>query len=240
MNKKLEYFLEIIIILSITGCSILNSEKEETEKYYTLVDIGCHIDSNGVTEEKLSKNKIKDIFQKETILRKEAFEKYEKLRNKWFENNGNDYIAKFKKNKIFHLDRKNHPISANVYEFSKSKAKIHIKFIYGHSRWHHYYIALRDFSVDRDSYIDEVFNLIELENKYSYSFKGGNHGMYLEYVKKILGNDYYRASGQSPQYQKIYYDKYNIEIIIQDWVVKYLQKGRPTWMDTKWKYKNKK
>jgi len=43
--------------------------------------------------------------------------------------------------------------------------------------------------------------------------------------------------GQSPQYRNIYYEKEDIEIIIQDFIVKYIQKGKPGWMDTPMKYK---
>ena len=224
------------IILTI-GLLLMSQQSIAEKKWYTPVDIGQHIDSNGETEEKLSKAQVKEIFQKETIFRKESLKKYEKLRDKWIKNNGEEYINKFKNNKVFYLDRKNHPISANIYEFSKSKAKIYIKFIYGHSRWHHYYIILGSFLVERDPYIDEVFNLKELENKYSYSFKGVTHGTSAKEIEEILGSDYYEYAGQSPQYQNIYYEKYNIEIIIQDWAVKYVKEGKPSWMDTEMKFK---
>ncbi len=207
------------------------------KKWYTPVDIGQHIDFNGVIEEEISRAQVKEIFKKETIFQNSTLKKYKKLRDKWVENHREEYINKFKNNKVFHLDRNNHPISANIYEFSKSKVKIYIKFIYGHSRWHHYYIILGNFLVERDPYIDEVFNLKELENRYSYSFKGVTHGTSAKKIEEILGSDYYEYAGQSPQYQNIYYEKYNIEIIIQDWVAKYVQKGKPSWMDTEMKFK---
>ena len=225
------------LILFTIGLLLMSQQSIAEEKWYTPVDIGQHIDSNEVIEEKLSKAQVKEIFQKETIFKIEALEKYEKLRDQWLETNREEYSNKFKNNKVFHLDKRDHPISANIYEFSKSKAKIYIKFIYGHSRWHHYYIILENFLVERNPYIDEVFNLNELEKIYSYSFKGVTHGTSANEVEEILGNDYYEYPGQSPQYRNVYYEKYNIEIIIQDWAVKYMQKGKPSWMDTEMNFK---
>ena len=209
------------------------------EKWYTPVDIGEHVDLNNIGEKRLNKGQIKEIFQKGTILKDEALKQYEKLRDIWLEKNGTEYQNKFKDNKIFYLDRRNHPISADIYQFSESRAKIYIRFIYGHSRWHHYYIVLANLIVKRNRYIDEVFNLNELEKKYSYSFKGVIHGSTAQEVEKTLGRDYYEYAGQSPQYRNIYYEKHDLEIIIQDWRVKYIQKGKPNWMNTEMKYRNK-
>ena len=105
------------------------------EKWYTPVDIGQHMDSIGVTEVKLSKAQVKEIFQKETIFQKEALKRYENIKDKWLEDNGAEYLNQLRNNKNFHLDKRDHPISANIYIFSKSMAKIYIKFFYGYSRW---------------------------------------------------------------------------------------------------------
>jgi len=207
------------------------------EKWYTPVDIGEHIDLNGLEEEKLSNARVKEIFQKETVFKKDFLTKLEKHRDQWLENNQMDYRNKFKNDRTFHLDRSHHPISASICQFSKSKAKIYIKFIYGHSRWHHFYIILRAFLVKRDSYLDEIFGLNELEKKYSYSFKGVTHGTAAIEVEQRLGGDYYEYAGQSPQYRNIYYEKFNLEIIIQNSKVKYIHKGKPSWMDTELKFK---
>jgi len=208
------------------------------EKWYAPVDIGQHLDLNGMAEEKLSKAEVKEIFRIETFLKEEALKKYEHAKSEWFKGRGADYFGKFKNHKIFNLDKEDHPISANVYEFSQSKAKIYIKFIYGCSRWHHYYIVLGNYLVERDPYIDEVFGLKDLEKKYAYSFKGIAHGMPLKAAEEILGSDYDEYAGQSPQYRNIYYERHNIEIVIQDGTVKYLQKGKPAWMTTEMKFKN--
>ena len=225
------------LMLFTIGFVLISQPSIAEEKWYTPVDIGQHMDSSGVTQKKLSKAQVKEIFQKEIIFQEEALKRYEKIKDKWLEDNGAEYLNKFKNNKIFYLDRRDHPISASIYEFSKSKAKIYIKFIYGHSRWHHYYIVLGNFLAERDPYLDEVFNLNEIEKKYSYSFKGVTHGIPAEEVEEILGNNYYEYAGQSPQYRNIYYEQYNIEVIIQDWRVKYIQEGKPSWMDTEMKFK---
>ena len=217
------------MVLAI-GLLFLSQPSHAAEKWYSPVDIGQHVDSSAVAEEKLSKAQIKEIFQKGTIFRKEALKRYEKIKDNWLEDNRAEYLNKFKNDKIFSLDRRDHPISASIYQFSKSKAKIYIQFIFGHSRWHHYYIALGNFTAERDSYLDEVFDLDKLEKKYSYSFKGVAHGISAEEVEKILGRNYFEYAGQSPQYRNIYYEQYDIEIIIQDWRVKYIQHGKPNWM----------
>jgi hypothetical protein len=56
-------------------------------------------------------------------------------------------------------------------------------------------------------------------------------------VEALLGGDYYEYAGQSPQYRNIYYEEYNLEIIIQNERVKYIQKGKPGWMDSEMKFK---
>lgn len=224
------------LILIYIGLSIISQPGVSMEKWYSPVGIGEHIDYSFIIEEELSKDRVIEIFQKGTFLRKGAYKKYEKIKERWLEENGADYLKKYN-NKNFSIDKEGHHISATVYKFSKLKAKIDIKFIYGYSRWHHYYIVLGSFIAERDPYLDEVFNLIEIEKKYSYSFKGVSHGLPAEDVVEILGNNYYEYAGQSPQYRKIYYEQYNIEIIIQDRRVKYLQKGKPGWMDTEMKLK---
>ena len=75
---------------------------------------------------------------------------------------------------------------------------IYIKFIYGHSRWHHFYILLKNFIVERDDYIDDIFDLDELEKLYSFTFKGVGHGTTAMEMGEILGSDYYEYMGQSP------------------------------------------
>jgi hypothetical protein len=224
-------------LLFIIGMLLMTQPGIAEEKWCAPVDIGEHVDLNDIGVEKLSKAQAKEIFQRETIFKQEALQKYEKLRDTWLKNNGPVYLKKFEDDKIFYLDRDNHPLSANVYEFSKAEAKIYIRFIYGHSRWHHYYIVLGNFLVKRDSYIDEVFSLNELEKRYSYSFKGVTHGMSAGEVEALLGGDYYEYAGQSPQYRNIYYEKYNLEIVIQNEQVKYIQKAKPSWMDTEMKFK---
>lgn len=239
--KRLGYnrlFIGNTISFLSLGILLMSLQSIAKEKWYTPVDIGQHIDTNNVTEEKLSKDQAREIFKKDSYLQEDASKQYEKSKNEWFKNNSTEYLEKFKDNKIFYLDKENHPVSAYVYMFSKSEVKIYIQFIYGHSRWHHYYIVLKDYLIERDPYIDEVFNLNDLEKQYSFSYKGIGSGTSLQKVQEILGNDYYEYAGQSPQYQNIYYEKYNIEIIIQDWVVKYLRKGKPGWMDTEMKFKN--
>ena len=230
MKKNIPIFFTTVLLL-------ISQQNSIEETWYTPVDIGQHIDHDSKIEHKLSKDQVKEIFQKEILFKEEVLKKYEQLRDKWLEDNGEEYLNRFKNDIVFHLDVRNHPVSANIYKFSKSRVKIYVQFIYGYSRWHHYYILLDNFIVERDTYIDEIFNLNALYKKYSYSFRGLGHGSSIEEVEERLGCDYYEYAGQSPQYRNIFFEEYNLEIIIQDWAVKYLQEGKPGWMDTEMKFK---
>jgi hypothetical protein len=226
-----------IPIFFILGLLVMATPSLAAEQWFFLEDIGQHLDSRGVTLVPLSRQQAKELFKKETGLQEKALHQYEKIRDQRLKDFSKTYRHQFQNDKTFHID-KNNLVSASVYAFSKSKAKIHIKFVYGHSRWHHFYIALADFITERDPFLDGVFGLNELEKQYAFSFKGVCHGMPFAEVEEKLGKEFFNYAGQSPQYQNIYYEQYNLEIIIQDWKVKCLRKGKPGWMDTAMKFKN--
>lgn len=224
-------------ILLILGLLFMSQPGIAEEKWYTPVDIGRHVDTCGVTEEKLSKTQVQEIFKKETFFKQGAFKRYERAKRQWLEDHGQAYRTKFKTDITFQLDQSGHPLSADVYAFSRSKARIYVHFIYGYSRWHQHDIVLADYLAERDPYLDEVFHLHEMEKKYAYSFKGIAHGSPMEAVEKILGPHDDEYAGQSLQYRNLYYERYNLEIVLQDGSVKYMHKGRPDWMDSGMKIK---
>ncbi len=218
------------LMLFTIALLLISQRTHADEQWYTPVDIGQYLDTNAApTAIELTETAFQTIMQADGSLQEDALRKYRSLRDDWLATHGEEYIKKFDYNKAFLLDSS---LSGNLYQFSNLEAKFYITFTYGHSRWHHYYIALANFLVERTPYIDTVFNLPALEQRYSYSFEGLTHGTTIETMEKILGTDYQEYAGQSPQYRKIYYEQYDIEIIIQAQVVKFVQQGKPGWMDS--------
>ncbi len=201
------------------------------EKWYIPVNIGQHIDRDNIHEEILSKTQGRTIFQTETLFTQSFRKQIEGERDLWLKKNNETYKARFKDHKRFQPD-KTHEVSVDVHEFSKKNVRLDVSFVYGYSRWHQYHILLRAFRIERDDHIDAVFRLKELESRYTFTFKGVGHGTTSTELEKILGNNYFEYRGQSPQFRNIYYRQHDIEVVIQDDLVKYLCKGRPGWMDS--------
>lgn len=218
----------IIISLLRSGAAGETGTEMEDNKWYVPVNIGMHIDPNTVKEERLSSAQAKEIFQKVTDLTPQARARFEALRDEWLKKNNEKYGKQFANDKLFRMDKKN-DVSVHIHEFTKSEVRLYVLFIYGYSRWHHYYVLLKNYVVPRGDMIDETFRLDDLEKLYSFSFEGVGHGTGVEEMVTKLGTDYSEYAGQSPQYRNIYYEKYDIEIVIQDFEVKYLRKGRPGW-----------
>ncbi len=206
-----------------------NSVNED--KWYVPVNIGQHMDLNNIDEEILSKTQGRKMFQKETLFTQPFLKQIEGVRDHWLEQNNEKYREKFNDHKVFQLD-KAHAVTVDIHGFSKTNVRFYVSFIYGHSRWHHYSILLKVFLIERDDYIDGVFSLRELESQYSFTFNGVGHGTTRKELEEILGSDYLEYRGQSPQYRNIYYQQHDIEVVLQDDLVKYLCKGRPGWMDS--------
>lgn len=203
----------------------------DEEKWYAPINIGQHMDLNNIDEEILSKTQGRKIFQRETLFTQPFLKHIEGVRDHWLEQNNEKYRGQFNDHKLFQLD-KAHAVTVDIHGFSKTNIRLYVSFIYGHSLWHHYDILLKAFLIERDDYIDGVFKLKELESRYSYTFKGARHGSTSTELEEKLGNNYFEYMGQSPQYRNIYYEQHDIEVVIQDDVVKYLCKGRPGWMNS--------
>jgi hypothetical protein len=119
-----------------------------------------------------------------------------------------------------------------VKEFSARRARIFVVITLGHSRWHHYYFLLKNFIIDRNNEIDHIFKLNKLQETYTATYQTIGHGSSYEQVENILGNEYFEYTGQSPQLRNIYYEDHNLEVVIQDFHVKYITKNRPGWMNS--------
>ncbi len=226
-----------IIVFSIfIFCIFKSSMAQEIittdeEKWYVPVNIGQHMDLNSIDEDILSKTQGRKRFQKETLFTQPFLKQIEGERDLWLEQNNEKYREHFKYNKLFQID-KEHSVTVDIHGFSRTNIRLYVSFIYGHSRWHHYDILLKAFLIERDNYIDGVFKLKEQELRYSFTYNGVGHGTTSRGLEEKLGNDYVEYMGQSPQYRNIYYELHDIEVIIQDGIVKYLCTGRPDWMDS--------
>lgn len=207
------------------------------DKWVKLIDIGEHIDFNESKEETINKEQVKKIFQENDLLSKEAMDEMKKIRDNLVKKNKKSFIDNNKNDKSFSLDS-NYAISIEISRISKTKVNIYILFVYGHSRWNNYYMRIKNYIINRDTDIDKIFNLKELEEKYFFSFKGVEYGNSFEDMEKKLGNNYHEYLGQSPQLKNIYYEIYNIEVVIQNFIVKNINKGRPGWMDSGMTRKN--
>ena len=61
---------------------------------------------------------------------------------------------------------------------------------------------------------------------------GLSHGSSFTYVEKTLGTGYYEYIGQNLQLQNVYFENFDIEICLQNGMVKYIKEGKPGWMDS--------
>lgn len=214
--------------MSLAGSSRAESK---TEKSYTPVDIGDHIWADGISEAKHSQKDFFEVFQ---LGEKRSLEFSQKTRAS-LDQQKKKFIKDFnladqkQKDHFFHLDPEQ-LLSWRICEFSKSKVKVGVEFIVGHSRWHHYYKRLSEMVFSRNESIDKALGLPELEKQYGFSFKGVEHGTPVRDMQKLLGKKFKEYPGQSEQFRQLYYPDHDIEIVIQDQVVKYLRRGVPAWI----------
>ncbi len=118
-------------------------------------------------------------------------------------------------------------LGAKVREFSERRARVWVLRSTGTSRWHHFFTLVSELVVDRTAGVDAVLGLSELEAQYSASFAGVRHGMKFSELPRLGPcRDY---QGQSPDFRNVYCEEHDIEIVVQDGIVKYVHRGRPSW-----------
>lgn len=210
------------------------------EKWYSPVDIGQHIDMNNVKQEKppdFAENFEINIDSRYRLL-PHIIDSFNKETEKWLEKNLEQYLRKFNENKNFSFSDK-HQIELIIKQFSEDKLRIFVVFYFGYARWHHYYILLRDYLIERNDEIDQIFKLNRLEDIYTFSYKGITHGTSLKEMEHLLGSEYHEYIGQSPQLLTVYYENHDLEVVLQENMVKYLQHGKPGWMNSQMYEKHK-
>lgn len=220
MKSHLGITGRLLIVITWMGLSISVMSQETT---YSPVDIGQHIDQNGVLSERLSD--VGEIFYLDKDNRsgidREAYQTFLDLRNQWMEEHREEYLIQFAPDPVFYVDEEA-PVDVIVKEFSHNKVRVYIVFTIGHSRWHHYYLLLKDYLIDRDELVDKIFRLKQIEGLYAATYKGIGHGASFHDLVRRLGLNYREYTGQSMQYRTLYYPDDNVEVILQDGVVKYL------------------
>jgi len=130
---------------------------------------------------------------------------------------------------VLHAD---HKIEHKVDGFSRDSVNVAFYFEYGSSRWHHYLVLLKNIIFPRTKQLDRIFHLDDLDELYAGQYKDVKYGTSEAEMEAVLGNEYFEYLGQSPQLRNIYYKNYDVEICIQNGMVKFIREGRPGWMDS--------
>ncbi|NQV01276.1 MAG: WG repeat-containing protein, partial [Bacteroidia bacterium] len=220
----------LLIITTWMGLSVSVMSQEQG---YRPVDIGQHIDRNGVHPETLSNVEAIFFLDKDNRgkINPEVYQEFLNLRNIWMEKHREVYLNKrFASDPMFNVDVEA-PVDVIVKEFSRDNVRICVVFTIGHSRWHHYHLLLKDYLIERNDKADQMFRLKQLEERYGATFNGIGHGASFHDLVRSLGLNYRENIGQSIQYRTLYYPDQNLEVILQDGVVKYLVEDKPEWID---------
>lgn len=231
-NSQVDFsFLLIPLFIALFMIGNEQSARSQ-EKVYAPVNIGQHVDRNGISEEILPR--AEEVFYMDKDQRgKISDEQYRHLldqRDKWLRVQRENYLERFVSDPYFEADTDT-PIETVVEEFSKDSVRISIVFAIGHSRWHHYYILLKDYLTGRNEMVDQIFRLRRLEEVYGATFQGISYGTTYADMVKTLGIDYKENIGQSLQFRELWYPAYDLEVVMQDDIVKYVQHLKPAWVD---------
>jgi hypothetical protein len=131
-------------------------------------------------------------------------------------------------------DHAYHPVTqatlgVKVHEFSTRRARVWVVRPTRQSRWHHLFDLVSELVLDRTARVDALFGLPALEAQYTASFAGVRHGMKVSELPPLGPcRDY---PGQSPSFRNIYCEDHELEIVVQDGIVKYVQHGKPSWAE---------
>lgn len=123
------------------------------------------------------------------------------------------------------------PLEVFVRGFSEHEVRVWVLWATGGSRWHHYFDLVADLRVPRSADIDRRFGLEGLEAMYTLEACGVRHGMRVDEVIAALPGELLEYPGQSLQLRRIYAIECDLELVIQDSILKYLVRGDPGWLD---------
>lgn len=229
MSSHLGILWKVLIIVSwiMLSVSVMSQEK-----VYSLADIGQHIDRTGVSEEILQHVEEVFFFDKDDRgkINHEVFQTLLSQRDNWMEALWEEFVKRLSSDPQFLADA-DAPVDVLVQEFSKDTVRVSIVFSLGHSRWHHYYIQLKDYRFRRNETVDRIFRLKKLEETYTATYKDIGNGSSFTDVLRALGLNFLEYSGQTPQYRNLFFPDHNLEVVLQNDQVKFIQMERPSWAD---------
>jgi hypothetical protein len=127
---------------------------------------------------------------------------------------------------------------AEVSRINKQEVYIKILKPLGAWRWHHHFQCLAIYKIQRNKAIDDIFAIDKLYAKLSFTFQGIGHGMagpdirsQDSVITKALGEPTFEYPSQSPSLGRYYYEKHDLHIVTHEFVVYYVEKGKPDWVE---------
>ncbi|MFH1653187.1 MAG: hypothetical protein ABIE74_03935 [Pseudomonadota bacterium] len=226
-GKRLKFACPIICATLIIA-SVCSADPNRNEKWFTIDDVGFHI-VNAPELKSLSSDQSLEYFsEKPPHLSKSVLSKIKRV-------SPAKIRGKYKLGKMFSTGDK--IIFAEVEKFSHDEVVIKLLQEIGAQRWHHYYYCYRRFLIKREKYIDDIFSLKSMENKFSATYKGVGHGTSMEELKRILGKPDFEYPGQTLQLQEFFYNRPRLYVAIHNFKVYYVKRfiKRPRYIDELWR-----
>ncbi|MBN2018536.1 MAG: hypothetical protein JW794_10470 [Candidatus Cloacimonetes bacterium] len=202
------------------------------QKWYRPVNIG-HVYLNFIAEKKLSEDDANANFVVcNNNIMSELFKgELQELTEEWKKNDKGSISPNFQNDPYFTPNR-DYKIDYSIDAFSDDSINVKFFYEYGTSRWHHYNALLMNLIIPRNSRLDSIFNMEYYESLYKTVYNGIGHDSTGKQMEEELGTDYFEYFGQSLQLRNVYYEDQNLEICLQDGIVKFVKIGRPGWMDS--------
>jgi hypothetical protein len=208
---------------------------DQNEKWYKMNAVGFHIFNEDSPPAKISGEQALRYFSKENS------HLAKNLTTPKYEEQVSESLRKLKADFPQIIPAKNPEPFADVAQFSKDKVIISILYPLGAHRWHHYFETIATYEIKRTPVIDEMFDLRELEKKFSYTYKGVGYGTSAGYTSaagglnnkltEILGQPDAEYPGQSPSLRQLYYRQHNLYVEIHEGVVYFVEHRKPDWIE---------
>ena len=127
---------------------------------------------------------------------------------------------------------------AEVSKFNKKEVHIKVLKPLGNWRWHHNFQCLAIYKMKRSKAIDEIFSIDKLYQKFSFVYQGIGHGMPGPVIRgnnnsivNLLGEPTFGYPSQSPSLGRYYYEKHDLHIVTHEFIVYYVEMGKPDWVE---------
>ncbi len=202
------------------------------QEWYEPVNIGYYY-LNFLPEERIQTKDLEYYFaiDQDDIINLDLKKDLQVAVDEWKKHDDGNISPEFQNDPYFVLNS-DYKIDYKIDGFSADRVNISFFFEYGASRWHHYLVRIKNLVLPRTTRIDSLFALDELEAMYTIQIRGIGYNSTFEEMEKNLGKEYFEYIGQSLQLRNIYYPGLDVEVCVQDEMVKYIKEGRPGWMDS--------